>query len=102
MQQYAGIYILQNHSTCFAFPSHLSSGVHKTLTVCSGTGHSNNLPPTWPNLATLEEGFCSDTMTCTRSCSYSFMYTWWWVRWTPETCRAILQYIKTFILSLLV
>jgi len=19
-------------------------------------------------------------MTCTRSCSYSFMYSWWWVR----------------------
>jgi len=30
-------------------------------------------------------------MTCTRSCSYSFMYSWWWVRRTPETCRVILQ-----------
>jgi len=20
-------------------------------------------------------------------CSYSFMYSWWWVRWTPQTCR---------------
>jgi len=35
----------------------------------------------------LEEGRCSDTMTCTRGCSYSFMYSWWWVRWTPATCR---------------
>jgi len=26
-------------------------------------------------------------MTCTRGCSYSFMYSWWWVRWTAETCR---------------
>jgi len=26
-------------------------------------------------------------MTCIRSCSYSFMYSWWWVQWTPETCR---------------
>jgi len=26
-------------------------------------------------------------MTCTRGCSYSFMYLWWWMRWTPETCR---------------
>jgi len=42
-------------------------------------------------LATLEEGCCSDTMTCNRGCSYSFMYSWWWVRWIPETCRAILQ-----------
>jgi len=40
MQQYAGIYLLQNHSTCFGCPSHLSSGVHKTVTAASGTGHS--------------------------------------------------------------
>jgi hypothetical protein len=33
-------------------------------------------------------------MTCTRGCSYSFMYSWWWVRWTLETCRVILQYKK--------
>ena len=49
MQQYAGIYLLQNFST---------SGVHKTVTAASGTGHttylSNILPPTWP-LATSEE-----------------------------------------------
>ena len=48
MQQYAGICLLQNYSTCFGFPSHLSSGVHKTLTTASGTGHitypGNNLP----------------------------------------------------------
>ena len=30
-------------------------------------------------------------MTCTRGCSYSFVYSWWRVRWTPETCRVILQ-----------
>jgi len=29
MQQYAGIYLLQNYSMCFGCPSHLSSGVHK-------------------------------------------------------------------------
>ena len=42
MQQYAGTcsYLLQNHSTCFGCPSHPSSGVHKTVTVASGTGHS--------------------------------------------------------------
>jgi len=44
--------------------------------------------------ATLEEGCCSDTMTCTRGCSYSFMYSWWWGRWTPETCKVILQVNK--------
>jgi hypothetical protein len=40
MQQSAGIYLLQNHSTCFGCPSHPSSGVHKTVTAASGTGHS--------------------------------------------------------------
>jgi hypothetical protein len=40
MQQYAGIYLLQNHSTCFGRPSHPSSGVHKTVTAATGTGHS--------------------------------------------------------------
>jgi hypothetical protein len=67
--------------------------VHKTVTAASGTGHS-----IWETtflqrgqLVTLEEGCCSDTMTCTRGCSYSFMYSWWWVLWTPETRRVILQ-----------
>ena len=40
MQQYAGIYLLQNHSTCFGCPSHPSLGVHKIVTAASGTGHS--------------------------------------------------------------
>jgi hypothetical protein len=40
MQQYAGIYLLQSHSTCFRCPSHPSSGAHKTATAASGTGHS--------------------------------------------------------------
>ena len=49
MQQYAGVYLLQNYSTCFGCLSHPSSGVHKTVTAPSGTGHftcqSNNLLP---------------------------------------------------------
>ena len=53
MQQYAGIYLLQNYSTCFVCPSHPSSRVHKTVTAASATGHitypGNNLPPAWPN-----------------------------------------------------
>ena len=42
MQQYAGVYLLQNHSTCFGCPSYPSSGLHKTITAASGTGHSNS------------------------------------------------------------
>jgi len=40
MQQYAGIYLLQKYSTCFGCPLRPSSGVHKTVTAPSGTGHS--------------------------------------------------------------
>ena len=55
MQQYAGVYLLQNYCTCLGCLSHPSSGVHQTVTAASGTGHtcitcqSNNLPPAWPN-----------------------------------------------------
>jgi len=53
MQQYAGVYLLQNYSTCFGCLSHPSSGVYQTLTAASVTGHitcqSNNLLPAWPN-----------------------------------------------------
>jgi len=52
MQQYAGVYLLQNYSTCFGRLSHPSSGVHQTVTAASGIGHitcqSNNLLPSWP------------------------------------------------------
>jgi hypothetical protein len=75
MQQYAGINLLQNHSTCFGCPSHPSSGVHKIVTAVSGTGHS-----IWVTTylqrdlkVTLEEGWYPDTMTYARGCSYSFI-----------------------------
>ena len=42
MQQYADIYLLQVYSTCFRRPSRPSSGVQKTVTTASGTGHSNS------------------------------------------------------------
>jgi len=40
MQQYADIYLLQSHSTMFLVSQHPSSGVLKTLTAASGTGHN--------------------------------------------------------------
>ena len=43
MQQYAGVYLLQNNSTCFGCPSHASSGLHKTVTAASGTGHPKHV-----------------------------------------------------------
>jgi hypothetical protein len=46
MQQDVGIYLLQNHSTCFGCPSYPLSGVHKTVTAASGTGHIIEQQPT--------------------------------------------------------
>jgi len=40
MQQYADIYLLQSHSTMFQVSQHSSSGVLKTVTATSGTGHN--------------------------------------------------------------
>jgi len=40
MQQYAGIYLLKNYSTCFRCLSNPSSGVHKTVTAAFGKGHN--------------------------------------------------------------
>ena len=39
MEQYVGIYLPQVYSTCFGRPSRPSSGVQKTVTAASGTGH---------------------------------------------------------------
>ena len=51
MQQYANIYLLQSHSTCFG---------------CHSTDHQEYYQ------ATLEGSGCTDIMTCTGGCGYSF------------------------------
>ena len=40
MQQYVGIYLLLNYSTCFGRPSRPSSRAHKTVVAASGTDHT--------------------------------------------------------------
>jgi len=42
----------------------------------------------------LEEGSCTDNMTCTGGCRYGLMYSWWWVWKAPETCSVTLQWNK--------
>jgi len=53
--------ILQVHSTRFGYQSHPSSGVHRTVTTASCTGHIFvQLPPSSvAKLATLEGGSCT-------------------------------------------
>jgi len=49
----AGIYLLQDYSTCFGCLSHQFSGVCQTVTAVSGTDHityqGNDLLTAWPN-----------------------------------------------------
>jgi len=52
---------------------------------------SYSFPPTWRSLATLERDSWTKNMTSTGGCSYSFVYSWWWVWLTPETCRVNLH-----------
>jgi len=58
--------ILQVHSTCFGCQPHPSSGVHKTVTT-------------------------QKNMTSTGGCSYSFVYSLWWVWLKAETYTVNLQ-----------
>ena len=102
--------IMQVHSTCFGCQPHPSSGVHKTVNTASGTGHIFSaatsiqrgqvlvvffvqLPPSnvAKLLATLDGSSCTKNMTSTGGCSYSFVYSWWWMWVTPETCRVNLH-----------
>jgi len=79
--------ITQVHYTCFGCQSRLLSGVHKTVTTASGTGAATSLQRGQASLVTLEGGSC----TSTGGCSYSFVYSWWWVWLTSEICRVNLQ-----------
>jgi len=61
MQQYADIYFMAKSLYMFRVSQHPSSGVLKTVTAVSGTV-----------LATLGGSSCTDIMTCTGDCGYSF------------------------------
>jgi len=66
----------------FRVSQHPSSGVLKTVTAASGTGHttgaatglceSTGLAQTSPDQTTLEGSSCTSIMTCTGGCGYSF------------------------------
>ena len=71
--------ILQVQSTCFGCQPHPSSGLHKTVTTASVTGHifgaATSLQRGQASLATLEGGGCTKNMTSNAGCSYSFVYS---------------------------
>jgi len=77
MQQYADIYLLQSHSTCFGC-QHPSSGALKTVTATSGIGHNTGTATSVqcgvisPDQTTLEGSSCTSVMTYTTGSGYSF------------------------------
>jgi len=85
--------IYYSASSLYRFRVSTTSGVHKTLTATSVTVQ---LPPSkrdqvWPRL---EGGSFTKNMTSAGGCSYSFVYSWWWVWLKSEICRVKFQYNK--------
>ena len=58
----------------FRVSQHPSSGTLKTVIAASGTGHNIGTATSLQraDLATLEGSSCTDIMTCTVGCGYSF------------------------------
>jgi len=114
MQQYAGVYLRQNYSTCFGCLSHPSSGVHQTVSAASGKSHSVrattfrqrglirprwrwrggvwtavSIPPRQPTVANTVRPVPDVVFTV-------WMCSWWLMRVSSETCRAVRRkYNKT-------
>jgi len=73
------IYFTAESLYMFKESPHPSSGVLKTETAASGTGHNIGTATSLqrgqigsPDLATLEGSSCTDIMTCTGGCGYRF------------------------------
>jgi len=68
--------------------------IRSTHNTASGTGHifcsatSLQCGQAWPRW---REVAVQKIMTSTGGCSYSFVYSWWWVWLKPEICRVNLQ-----------
>ena len=80
----------------FRVSPHPSSGVLKTVTAASGTGHNIGTATSFQR-GQVGTGLCdsvqlrTDTMTGTGGCGYSFLVLLMMGEVTPETCRVILQ-----------
>ena len=56
----------------FRVSQHPSSGVLKTVTAASGTGHNTGTATSLQRGLTLQGSSCTSIMTCTGGCGYSF------------------------------
>jgi len=94
-----------NHSTCFGWYHHQSSGVQTTVSTASGICHTiivichchgrvgAGLSVLWVMYATYSTlkpvADNNNDVTNTRCCRYSCLRSWRWVMVPPETCRAV-------------
>jgi len=75
----------------FRVSQYPSSGVLKTVTAASGTGHNTGTATCLQRGLQLEGSSCTSIMTCTGGCGYSFLVLLMMGAVTPETCRVTLQ-----------
>ena len=108
MQQYAGIYLLQNHSTCFGCPSHPSSGVHQTVTAASGTGHSiwattflqHGLWPHWRKVVTYNtSSSCPSSLDFPQLIHLNLGFAACWVSSGLSILSAGIQFLHCMVVS---
>jgi hypothetical protein len=87
--------ILQAQSTCFGCQLHPSSGVHKTVTTASGTGHAmlcSYLLPTWPSLL----GHTKQSIYYSASSMYMFRVSTTPIIRSTQNCNNSLRYWSYF------
>jgi len=84
MQQYADIYFLIYLLQSFRVSQHPSSGVLKTVTAASGTGHNTG------TATSLQRGLIG-TGLCKSRLRLQFLLLLMMGAVTPETCRVALQ-----------
>jgi len=95
MQQYVGIYILQNHSTCFGCHSTHHQEYIKTVTAASGTGHNIGTATSLqrgPIGTRWREVAVPVLWPVPEAAVTVFMYSWWWVLWHPKHVEWFCRY----------
>jgi len=78
--------IYYSASSLYMFRVSTTPNIRSTQNCNYSLGHVGQVA-----LDQLEGGSCTKNMTSTGGCSYSFVYSWWWVWLKPETCRVNLH-----------
>ena len=95
------IYIF-NCSTCFGWYLHPSSGFHNTVSTVSGINETVTATCSQRDCRSHPVTFMigsSNGLVNARYCRYSVMSSWCWVKIPPETCRAVTDINKLYIVA---